>query len=52
MKTGKTKIDRIAIETQDEKQNETFFIPGKIRHSFVWYYGSASQTMFYFVTPK
>jgi hypothetical protein len=46
------KIDRIAIETHDEKQNETFFIPGKVRHSFYWDYNGGSQTMFYFVTPK
>lgn len=46
------KIDRIAIETHDEKQNETFYIPGKVRHSFYWNYGGGSQTMFYFVTPK
>ena len=46
------KIDRIAIETHDEKQNEEFFLPGKIRHSFYWNYGGGAQTMFYFVTPK
>lgn len=46
------KIDRIAIETHDEKENETFFLHGKIRHSFLWNYDGGSQTMFYFVTPK
>ena len=48
-----SKIDKIAVETHDEKQNETFFLPGKVRHSFFWNYGGGgSQTMFYFVTPK
>ena len=49
-----SKIDKIAIETHDMVQNETFFIPGKIRHSFVWTYNNAGdyQVMFYFVTPK
>lgn len=46
------KIDRIAIETHDEQLNETFFIPGKIRHTFYWNYNGGSQTMVYFVTPK
>jgi hypothetical protein len=46
------KIDRIAIETHDEKQNEEFFLPGKVRHSFLWDYNGGTQTMFYFVTPK
>ncbi len=44
------KIDRIAIETHDEEQNKDFYLPGKIRHSFVWNYGGGSQTMFYFVS--
>lgn len=47
-----SKIDRIAIETHDEKLNENFYLPGKIRHSFYWDFGGGSQTMFYFVTPK
>lgn len=46
------KIDRIAIETHDPIRNEDFFLPGKIRHSFFWDYGSGSQTTMYFVTPK
>ncbi len=46
------KIDRIAIETHDPERNATFFIPGKVRHSFDWWYGSGSQTMIYFVTPN
>lgn len=46
------RIDRIAIETHDNKQNDTFFLPGKIRHSFYWNYNGGTQTMFYFVTPK
>ena len=33
-----SKIDKIAVETHDEKQNETFFLPGKVRHSFFWNY--------------
>ena len=47
-----SKIDKIAIETHDEKQNEDFYLHGKIRHSFYWSYNGGSQTMFYFVTPK
>ena len=47
-----SKIDRIAIETHDEKQNETFYIPGKTRHTYYWNYNGGSQTMVYFVTPK
>ena len=47
-----SKIDRIAIETHDEKQNETFFLPGKIRHTYYWNYNGGTQTMVYFVTPK
>lgn len=47
-----SKIDRIAIETHDEKQNETFFLPGKIRHTFYWNFNGGIQVMFYFVTPK
>lgn len=47
-----SKIDRIAIETHDENQNENFYLPGKIRHTFYWNYGGGSQTMIYFVTPK
>ena len=47
-----SKIDRIAIETHDEKQNETFYLPGKIRHTYYWNYNGGSQTMIYFVTPK
>lgn len=47
-----SKIDRIAIETHDENQNESFFLPGKIRHTYYWNYNGGSQTMMYFVTPK
>lgn len=47
-----SKIDRIAIETHNDEQNKDFFLPGKIRHSFVWDYGGGTQTMMYFVTPK
>lgn len=47
-----SKIDRIAIETHDDKLNETFYIPGKVRHSFYWNFNGGSQTMFYFVNPK
>jgi FkbM family methyltransferase len=47
-----SKIDRIAVETHDEIKNESFFIPGKIRHTYHWNYGGGSQTMFYFTTPK
>lgn len=47
-----SKIDRIAIETHDEEKNETFFLPGKVRNSFLWNYNGGSQRMFYFVTPK
>ena len=46
------KIDRIAIETHHEERNEHFYIPGKVRHTFVWNYGGGTQTMVYFVTPK
>jgi len=45
-----SKIDRIAIETHNENQNQDFYLHGKIRHSFVWNYNGGSQTMFYFVT--
>ena len=39
---------------KEKTRNETFFIPGKIRHSFVWTYNNAGdyQVMYYFVTPK
>jgi hypothetical protein len=49
-----SKIDKIAIETHDMVENETFFIPGKIRHSFFWTYNNVGdyQVMLYFVTPK
>ena len=47
-----SKIDRIAIETHDEVQNEDFYLHGKIRHSFVWNYNGGSQRMFYFVSKK
>ena len=47
-----SKIDRIAIETHDEKQNENFYLPGKIRHTYYWDYNGGSQTMVYSITPK
>lgn len=47
-----SKIDRIAVETHDEKQTEDFFIPGKVRHTFYWNFGGGTQIMCYFVTPK
>jgi hypothetical protein len=49
-----SKIDKIAIETHDLILNETFYLPGKIRHSYIWSYNSVGdyQVMFYFVTPK
>lgn len=46
------KIDRIACETHDPHLNNTFHLPGKIRHTFVWNFGGGTQTMCYFVTPK
>jgi FkbM family methyltransferase len=45
------KIDRIAVEAHDEFQNETFYLPGKIRHSFLHNFGGGHQTFLYFVTP-
>jgi hypothetical protein len=47
-----SKIDRIAIETHDDKKNEHFSLPGKIKHSFYWTYNGGHQTMLYFTTPK
>ncbi len=47
-----SKIDRIAIETHHEDKNETFYIPGKVRHSFFWEYPGGRQTMLYFISPK
>jgi FkbM family methyltransferase len=45
------KINKIAVETHDPILNETFFIPGKVRHSFYWDVNNNGehQTMFYFV---
>jgi FkbM family methyltransferase len=47
-----SKIDRIAVETHDNKRNENFMLPGKIRHSFYWEFMGSEQVMYYFVTPK
>ncbi len=46
------KIDRIAIEAHDDSENETFFLPGKIRHTYFHEYGGGHQTFLYFVTPR
>lgn len=46
------KIDRIACETHDDFLDNTFHLPGKIRHTFKWNYGGGTQTHCYFVTPK
>lgn len=46
-----SRIDKIAVETHDPIQNESFYLPGKTRHTFYWDINQDGQcqVMCYFV---